>query len=102
MNAETKIKEINDEIKAIKTYYDQASSNLILYTYELDLEVSWIFISKTVTLDTEDGSNAIAYIEGASYDRMPYEGGAKFYLYTKLGNDVVKLHTMQKGTITIS
>ena len=100
MNAETKIKEINDEVRAIKTYYDQASSNLILYTYELTVP-DFYFIDLTVTLATEDGSNAIAYIEGASYDRMPYEGGAKFYLYTKLGN-AVKLHTMQKGTITIS
>ena len=100
MNAETKIKEINDEVRAIKTYYDQASSNLILYTYELTVP-DFYFIDLTVTLATEDGSNAIAYIEGASYDKMPYEGGAKFYLYTKLGN-AVKLHTMQKGTITIS
>lgn len=100
MNTETKIKEINDEVRAIKTYYDQASSNLILYTYELTVP-DFYFIDLTVTLATEDGSNAIAYIEGASYDRMPYEGGAKFYLYTKLGN-AVKLHTMQKGTITIS
>lgn len=100
MNAETKIKEIDDEVRAIKTFYDQATSNLILYTYELTVP-DFYFIELTVTLATEDGSNAIAYIEGASYDRMPYEGGAKFYLYTKLG-DTVKLHTMQKGTITIS
>ena len=101
MNAETKIKELNDEVRAIKAFYDQASQNLILYTYELNISNVY-FISKTVTLNTEDGSNAIAYIEGATYDRMPYEGGVKFYLYTKLGNGVVKLHTMQKGTITIS
>lgn len=101
MNAEIIIKEMNDEVRAIKTYYDQTSSNLILYTYELDFSESIIFISKTVIFSTEDNSNAIAYIEGASYDRMPYEGGAKFYLYRKL-SDSVKLHTMQKGTVTVS
>lgn len=101
MRAEDKIKELNDELRAIKTAYEQVPYNLVLYTYELNLDLSKPFIEKTVVLDTDDGSNAIASIEGAVYDRMPYEGGAKFFLYYKLGNSV-KLHTMQKGVITIS
>ena len=100
MNTESTIKGMNDELRAIKAFYNQSSTNLILYTYELDVR-DFYFIDQTVTLATEDGSNAIAYIEGATYDRMPYEGGAKFYLYTKIGT-TVKLHTMQNGEITIS
>ena len=101
MNAESKLKELNDELRAIKATYDQASYNLVLYTFDLDLGNSYI-LSTTVTFDTEDGSNTIAFIEGAVYDRMPYEGGAKFYLYTRQGNGDIKLHSVQKGTVTIS
>ena len=100
MRTENQIKALNDELRAIKTAYEQMSYSLILYTYELDLDLSGYFISKTVIFDTDDGSNAIASIEGAVYDRMPYEGGAKFFLYSKQAN-AVKLHTMQTGEITI-
>ena len=100
MNTESTIKSLNDELRSIKAFYNQSSTNLVLYTYELSVG-EFFFIDKTVTLTTEDGSNAIAYIEGATYDRMSYEGGAKFFLYTKIGS-IVKLHTMQTGEITIS
>ena len=102
MNAEDKIKEMNDEIRAIKTMYAQSPLNLITYTYEEEVGSAYL-INQTLTIDTEDGSNAIATIEGATYRRLPYEGGAQFYLKTKLGNDTtVKLHSMQKGTVTLS
>lgn len=100
MNTESTIKSLNDELRSIKAFYAQSAENLILYEYELNVG-NYYFIQKTVTLTADDGSNAIAYIEGATYDRMPYEGGAKFYLYTKIGT-TVKLHTMQNGEITIS
>lgn len=104
MKTEDKLKELNDELRAIKTAYEQMSYNLVLYTYELDLEEYYIgdtyFIQKTVIFNTEDGSNTIASIEGAVYDRMPYEGGAKFFIYSRQG-DVIKLHTIQKGEIVL-
>lgn len=100
MNASIKIKELNDELKAIKTAYAQNAHNLILYDYPLSVEGEY-FISKTVTFTTEDGSNTLATIEGATYIRMPFEGGAKFYLYNRQGNSIV-LHSLQKGTATIS
>ena len=100
MKTEDQLKNLNDELKSIKTAYAQVPYNLILYTYKLDLDLSQYFISKTVIFKTEDGSNTIATIEGATYERMPYEGGAKFFLYTKQA-DEVKLHTMQTGEIII-
>ena len=100
MNASSKIKELNDELRAIKTAYEQNAHNLVLYEYPLDIEEGY-FISKTVTFATEEGANTLATIEGATYIRMPYEGGAKFYLYNGQGNRVV-LHSLQKGTVTIS
>ena len=105
MNAENKLKELNDELRSLKTAFAQVSYNLVLYTYDLDGQIpdEGYFIDHTVTLTTEDGSNTIATIEGASYDRMPYEGGAKFYLTHRQGNaSPIKLHSMQKGVITVS
>ena len=105
MRAENQLKALNDELRAIKTAYAQVPYNLILYTYELDLDGYQIgntyFLNSEVTFNTEDGSNTIAFIEGAVYDRMSYEGGAKFFLYTRQG-DVVKLHSIQKGEIIIN
>lgn len=100
MNTGAKIKELNDELRAVKTAYEQNAYNLILYDYVLDIEEEY-FISKTVTLDTEDGSNAIISLEGATYTRMPYEGGARIYVYNRQGDRIV-LHSMQKGTVTIT
>lgn len=103
MNAEDKIKELNDELRSIKTAYAQVPFSFVLYTYDLGDLSDGYFISKTVTLATEDGSNTIATIENATYDRMPYQGGVRFFLshIIKQGG-TIKLHSMQKGTITIS
>lgn len=104
MRTENQLKALNDELRAIKTAYAQIPYSLILYTYELNLDGFYIgdiyYINKAIIFNTDDGSNAIASIEGAVYDRMPYEGGAKFFLYSRQG-DTVKLHTMQKGEVII-
>lgn len=100
MSASNKIIELRNELRSLKTAYAQAPYDLILYTYNLDVDTSHYFIYKTVVLDTEDGSNALATIEGAMFERMPYEGGAKFFLISSMG-DTVKLISMQKGDITI-
>ena len=104
MRTENQLKSLNDELRAIKTAYEQVAYSLILYTYELNLDGFYIgdiyYINKTVIFNTDDGSNAIASIEGAVYDRMPYEGGAKFFIYSKQGS-VIKLHTMQTGEVVI-
>lgn len=104
MKTEDQLKNLNDELKSIKTAYAQVPYNLILYTYEVDLggyQVGDIyFINKTLIFKTEDGSNAIVSLEGATYDRMPYEGGAKFFVYTGQST-IVKLHTMQTGEIIV-
>lgn len=108
MNAENKIMELNRELKAIKSSYEQTSTNLILYHYDMNVPLihigDYYFIEKEVTFTTDNGANVIASIEGATYYRMPYSGGAKFYLRRKIGdvNEPVRLHTMQEGTITIS
>lgn len=108
MKTENKIVELNREIKAIKTAYEQVSTNLILYHYDVNVPLTpigeYYFIEKEVTFTTANGANVIASIEGATYDRRPYNGGAKFYLFRKIGNinEPVKLHTIQEGTITIS
>lgn len=105
MNSEMVIKELADELRAAKAGYEQVSSSLILYNYTLDVPVHQVgnlyFIDCFVTLTTSDGSNTLASIEGATYDRVPYEGGAKFYLRRKIGSEVV-LYTMQDGEITIT
>lgn len=101
MNTSIRIKELNDELKAIKTAYSQNSRNLVLYNYQLDVDIEYPWIDQTVTFTTEDGSNTLAIIDGATYIRMPFEGGAKFYLYTRQG-DRVFLRSLQKGTVTIS
>lgn len=100
MNASIEIKELNDELRAIKAAYAQNARNLVLYDYPLDIEGEY-FISKTVTFVTSDGSNTLVTIEGATYIRMPFEGGAKFYLYNRQGNNVV-LHSLQRGTVIIT
>lgn len=104
MKTEDQLKNLNDELRSIKTAYAQVPYNLILYTYEIDVDGYYIgntyFINKTLIFKTEDGSNAIASIEGATYDRMPYEGGAKFFIYTGRSS-TIKLHTMQTGDIII-
>lgn len=100
MNTSIIIKELNDELRSIKTAYAQNAYNLLLYEYPLSIEDEY-FINKTVTFMTEDGANTLAAIEGAIYIRMPFEGGAKFYLNVRQGNRII-LHSLQKGTVTIS
>lgn len=105
MREEAIIKSMQDEVRAIKTAYNEAASNIVLYTYVLDVPVIQIgdyeYILKTITFRTNNRSNVIASIEGATYERLPYEGGAQFYLIRKLGQEV-KLHSMQEGEIEIS
>ena len=102
MNVERKIKALNDELRAIKAAYSQVSFNLIIYTYVIDVEYEYGVVDKEITFVTDDGSDALVTVEGASYRRLPYSGGAKLYLGNKLGEDAIKLFTIQKGTVVIS
>ena len=101
MNVEHKIKELNDEVRAIKTAYAQAPFTLVLYTYDIGF-AGELLVDKTVTFTTDDGSDTLITVEGATFVRRPYSGGAQVYLGWKLGSGSVKIHSMQKGTITIS
>lgn len=100
MNAETKIKELNDEIKALKTAYDRNASEIVVYTFSQATQ-STGYVTYQITFTTDDGSNAIASLDGADSKRVPFEGGARWitsYIY----KSPIKVHSMQKGTITIS
>lgn len=100
MSVEERLIEMKGELKALKTAYEQVPSTLILYTYPVDIDPDFTILYHVVTFRTEDGSNAIATIEGADFDRMPFEGGAKFRLYRRF-NPEIKLISMQQGTVTI-
>lgn len=104
MRTEDKIKEFNDELRSIKTAYSQTAYDLSLYTYTIPVDPYYApyFIDQTLTFTTEDNTNTLATIEGAVYERLPYEHGAKFYLYKQIGNNGVKLHSIQKGTAVLS
>lgn len=106
MNAESKMKELSDELKALKTAYAQVPYNLILYSYSFEVPIRQIgkyyFVDTDIVFNTYDGSNSIVTIEGATFERMPYNGGAKFYLYRKIGGgNIVTLYSIQKGTVTV-
>lgn len=102
MKVEDKIIELKRELKSLKASYAQVPVSLVLYTYELDIDTSDLpfLLDMMVTIRTENGSNTIAVIEGATYDRAPYEGGARFILYRALGGKI-KVVSMQPGTVTM-
>lgn len=100
MNAETKIKELNDEIKALKTAYGRNASEIVVYTFSKSTQ-STGYVSYQITFTTDDGSNAIASLEGAEAKRVPFEGGAR-WIASYIIRSPIKVHSMQKGAITIS
>lgn len=100
MNAETKVKELNDELKALKTAYERTASEIVVYTFSK--ETPYVGnVSYEITFTTDDGSNAIASLEGARAKRIPFEGGAKWYA-SYIMKSPIKVYSMQKGSITIS
>lgn len=99
MNAENKIKDLNDELKDLKTAYELKASNIEVYTYAKDTEYIHN-VTYEIIFQTEDGSNAIASLENALGKRVPYEGGAK-WIADYILDSPIKVHSMQKGAITI-
>lgn len=100
MNAEAKIKELNDELRALKTAYERSASEIVIYTFSKSTGYVGN-VSYEITFTTNDGSNAIASLEGARAKRVPFEGGAK-WLASYIMKSPIKVHSMQQGEITIS
>lgn len=100
MNSSEIIKELNDELRALKTAFAMSAYNLVIYTYEIDV-TQIIDYKFKVTFTTEDGANAIAAIENAYVRRVPFDGGAQWKVIKALGIKI-KVHSMQKGALSIS
>lgn len=99
MNASDRIKELNDELRALKTAFEMSAYNLVIYTYEIDI-TPIVSLRFEVTFTTEDGANAIASLENAYVKRVPFEGGAKWVVIQALGT-ILRVRSMQKGTVSI-
>ena len=63
MNAENKIMELNRELKAIKTAYEQVSANLILYDYDVNVPLTpigeYYFIEKNTSCQGPAGKSRL-------------------------------------------
>lgn len=100
MNANDKIKELNDELRALKSTFSMSAYNLVIYTYELD-PIHSGSDDYEITFITEDGADAIAAIENVYARRVPFNGGAKWKVSQTLAS-VIRVHSMQKGTLVES
>lgn len=100
MNSSVRIKELNDELKALKSTFEMSAYNLVIYTYEIDV-TALIGVQFTVTFTTDDGINAIAAIENAYARRVPFNGGARWKVDRALAI-TLKVHSMQKGELSIT
>ena len=100
MNAEMKIKELNDEVRALKATYERSASEIVAYTFTATAPETG-YVSHTITFRTEDGSNAIASLDNANARRVPFEGGAR-WITIEIYSSTIRVHSMQMGTISIS
>lgn len=100
MNSSEIIKELNDELRALKIAFEMSAYNLVIYTYELDV-TSIITLQFYVEFTTEDGADAIASIENAYVRRIPFAGGAKWIVIEAL-TSTIRVRSMQKGNVEIT
>lgn len=99
MRTEVKVKELNDELRALKAVYERNASEIIVYATTIR-PPSTGYVSYTVEFLTDDGSNAIAVLENAEAKRVPFEGGAK-WVTNRIYWSPLRVRSMQKGTLRI-
>lgn len=100
MNTNDQIKGLNDELRALKSTFSMSAYNLVIYTYEIN-PIHSGSDDYEITFTTEDGTPAIAAIENVYARRVPFNGGAKWKVSETLAS-VVRVHSVQKGTLTES
>ena len=99
MNTEDKLQTLEDELKALKTSYEQNASEIIIY--EASAPVPGGATPTKITFDTVDGLPAIASLRGAIVKRVPYSNGAKWIISGDIFTTTFRVYSMQEGTITV-
>ena len=105
MNTEKQILYLRDELSALKSAFDRKGSDLIVYSYSIDVTVNSSADIFTLVLDTNDGYNTVASLEIDGYSRrIPYQGGAKWYIKFNISSGVktVTVISMRKGVLSVS
>lgn len=93
------LKNLSDEVRAIKASYAQQASNIITYTHTVEVEEigEQRYI---VTFTTDDGSNAIAVLLNAIATRLPYDGGAQ-WATSEVYKTTLIVRSIQKGEVSV-
>ncbi len=100
---------LRQELEALKGAFARQASDIQVYTYTQTVYISSSSDVFTLTLLTDDGSNTIASVELEKSRRIPFSGGARWYIGFSLkageqtpAERTVVVRSMRKGRISIS
>lgn len=109
MNAENQIISLREELAALKGTFARKASELQVYSYSVNLTVPSSDTIFTVTFLTDDGTNTIASVETKKCRRIPFNGGAKWYVSFSLDldetppvNRTLTIRSMRRGRLEVS
>ena len=109
MNCENQISAIRDELKALKEVFARNASDLITYTYSTSFTFTKSGDVVTLTFISEDGTASVGVEENAYCRRIPYDGGARWYIVpsARFGESTpytrtVVVRSMRKGRLVIT
>lgn len=100
MNTEDKLEMLEEELKALKTSYEQNASEIIIYEASAPTPGGGVTPTQ-ITFDTVDGLPAMASVRGAIVKRVPYSSGAKWIISGTIFATVFRVYSMQEGTLTV-
>lgn len=114
MNYESQIANLREELLAIKSAFNRNGADLIIYNYTLSFTATSGNVY-TLTFVSDDGSDTIATVtfengrELQACRRIPYSGGARWYLFPTSGVDepstttrTITVRSIRKGSLQIS
>ena len=108
MNSEDQVKTLREELLALKSTFARKASELQIYTYSQEISVSSSSDIYTVTLYTDDHTNTIASVEINKCRRIPFEGGARWYVSFSIGLDetppvtkTLVVRSIRKGNLEV-
>lgn len=102
MNAENQIISLREELAALKGTFARKASELQVYSYSVNLTVPSSGTLYTVTFLTDDGTNTIASVETPSCRRIPFNGGAKWFVSLPQGDVTLTIRSMRRGRLEVS
>ena len=128
MSTEKVLADLENEVKALKTAYEQTALQLPVFTYSIDFRTTLNKMKVTypggtpvefdgigrveITFTSSRGANALAFLEvknndagtetvAIKYRRVPYSGGAKWILFGINTETVytIQVQTAMQGTL---